>query len=83
MPYTKPSATDFNGYFCVPSGTTITVNMQDGYSLRFINLPEDSATPGVELPQTGGPGAKMLEAIGGITMALAFVVMVIRKRRMA
>ena len=38
---TKPTA-NFNGYFCVPSGTPITVNMQNGYSLRFLNLPEGS-----------------------------------------
>ncbi|MBR2560668.1 MAG: LPXTG cell wall anchor domain-containing protein [Eubacterium sp.] len=37
---TKPAAADFNGYFCVPSETPITVNMQNGYSLRFLNLPE-------------------------------------------
>ncbi len=30
---------DFNGYYCVPTGTKITVQMQDGYSLRFLNLP--------------------------------------------
>lgn len=39
---TKPAADDFNGYFCVPSGTPITVNMQNGYSLRFLNLPEET-----------------------------------------
>ena len=39
---TKPAAANFNGYFCVRSGTTISVNMQNGYSLRFLNLPEGS-----------------------------------------
>ena len=37
---TKPSADTFNGYFCVPSGNEISVQMQNGYSLRFLNLPE-------------------------------------------
>ena len=36
---TKPDASDFNGYFCIPSGNAITVYMQDYYSLRFLNLP--------------------------------------------
>ena len=35
----KPAASDFNGYFCAPSGTTLTVQMQNGYNLRFLNLP--------------------------------------------
>ena len=39
---TKPAASDFNGYFCVPSDTEITVQMQKGYSLRFLNLPEET-----------------------------------------
>ena len=39
---TKPDAADFNGYFCVPSGTNINVHMKDGYSLRFLNLPTGS-----------------------------------------
>ncbi len=30
---------DFNGYCCVPTGTPITVQMQNGYNLRFLNLP--------------------------------------------
>lgn len=30
---------NFNGYYCVPTGTQITVKMQNGYSLRFLNLP--------------------------------------------
>lgn len=38
---------------------------------------------GTELPMTGGPGVELLEAIGGITMAAAFAVLVIRKRRTA
>lgn len=29
----------FNGYFCIPSGNAIDLNMKSNYSLRFLNLP--------------------------------------------
>ncbi|MBQ7175015.1 MAG: VWA domain-containing protein [Lachnospiraceae bacterium] len=39
---TKPSASDFNGYFCVPSGTQVSIDMKTNYSVRFLNLPDGS-----------------------------------------
>ena len=35
-------STGFNGYYAVPSGNAITLNMKAGYSLRFLNLPTES-----------------------------------------
>ena len=35
-------STGFNGYYAVPSGNAITLNMKAGYSLRFLNLPTGS-----------------------------------------
>lgn len=37
-----PEGYSFNGYFYVPSGTTITVPMKTSYNLRFLNLPAES-----------------------------------------
>ncbi len=33
---------EFNGYYYIPSGNTITAAMRLGYNLRFLNLPEGS-----------------------------------------
>ena len=52
----------------------------DGVTVLLIKV---NNTSGTELPMTGGPGVEMFETIGGIMMALAFVALVIRKRRMA
>ena len=37
----KPS-TDFNGYFSVPSGASITISVKAGWTVRFLNLPSET-----------------------------------------
>ena len=38
----ETNASGYTGYYYAPSGTEISVNMQNGYSLRFLNLPSGS-----------------------------------------
>lgn len=38
----ETNASGYTGYYYAPSGTEISVNMQNGYSLRFLNLPTGS-----------------------------------------
>ena len=84
-----------DGYLISSNDATFTLSKNDQGKTVItvtggnISLDEDGITilienpPGSELPMTGGPGVALFETIGGIVMALAFAVLVFRKRRTA
>ena len=38
-------------------------------------------TPGIEMPETGGPGTALFTALGGIMTALAGAILTLKKRK--
>ena len=81
-------------YFRIGSDRTVTLTDEAGTGsgdMNNITLSRDDSTgvytitvkntAGVALPMTGGPGTELSEVIGGLMMAAAFVLMVIKRRR--